>query len=71
MIGNGLHIKKFSPVQKALVQSVATLFGLKKANDVFFFVLDKVIDQQQEINRLKRLLEIKKKEIKTLKGETE
>ncbi len=53
------------------MQQISDAQKIKTVPEILFFALDKYTDQQQEIDRLKRILEIKKNEILKLKNGTD
>jgi len=66
MLGETTYIRKFTPEQRQQMEAVAMAFNLKTAPQVLFFTLDKYMEQQQDIARLKRLMTLKQTKYEAL-----
>ena len=66
MIKNSTHIRKFTPIQRQLLEKVAKAQKLKTVPDILFFALENFIEQEKEIARLNRIIEYKQKKIVNL-----
>ncbi|WP_395043146.1 hypothetical protein [Flavobacterium sp.] len=66
MIKNSTYIRTFTPLQRKQLQLVEQQEKLKTVPDILFYALDKFLDQQKEIERLKRIIEYKNKQIQSL-----
>ena len=71
MLGETTYIRKFTPEQRQQMEAVAMAFNLKTAPQVLFFTLDKYMEQQQDIARLKRLMALKQTKYETLQPQLE
>ena len=66
MIKKSTYIRSFTPLQRKQMQKIQDDEKIKTVPEILFFALDKYQDQQSEIERLKRLIEYKKRKIETL-----
>lgn len=66
MIKNSAHIRKFTPEQKRQLKAIADTQDIATAKNVLLFTLEQYQAQQNEIARLKRFLEVKRKKIEAL-----
>lgn len=66
MIKNSAHIRKFTPEQKKQLEAISVAQDIPTANNVLLFALDKYQQQLNEIDRLKRFLDMKQKKIEAL-----
>jgi len=67
MIKESTYIRTFTPLQRQQMEAIAMAHNLKTAPQILFYALDKYMEQQQEIARLKRLNALKQNKIETLK----
>lgn len=69
MIKNSTYIRSFTAEQRKNMEKVQADQGFKTVPEILFFALDKYLDQQTEIARLKRIIEYKQKKIERLQDE--
>ncbi|RDI07055.1 hypothetical protein [Flavobacterium sp. AG291] len=66
MIKNSAYIRLFTPGQLKALQAIAAEYKIKTAKKVLLFTLTSFIEHKQEIARLKRIIEYKKKQIEKI-----
>ncbi|RZJ91313.1 MAG: hypothetical protein EOO20_05390 [Chryseobacterium sp.] len=66
MIKRQIYIRKISPSQRAQLEAIGKENKLKTGPDIVFFILEKYPEQKLEIERLKRIIELKQKKIERL-----
>lgn len=68
MIKNSTYIRSFTKQQRSNLEKVQTAKGFKTVPEILFFALDKYLDQQTEIERLKRIIQYKQNKIERLEN---
>lgn len=68
MIKNSTYIRSFTKQQRANLEKVQANHGFKTVPEILFFALDKYLDQQTEIERLKRIIQYKQNKIERLEN---
>lgn len=66
MIKNNTIIRNLNDKQKQQLVAVQEQQKIKSVSKTFLFVLDAYLDQQKDIERLKRFLDLKQKKIEKL-----
>ncbi|WP_091083582.1 hypothetical protein [Flavobacterium gillisiae] len=68
MIKNSTYIRGFTPAQRKQLEAVAAQEKIKTVPEIFFFALDNYLEQQKEIDRLKRIIQYKQNKIERLEN---
>lgn len=71
MIKNSTYIRCFSPRHRKQMEEIQEQQKIKTVPEILFFALDGYLDQQKEIQRLKRIIEYKQKKIENLKQQSD
>lgn len=66
MIKKSTYIRSFTTKQRKQLGTVAATEKIKTVPEILFFTLDSHIEQQKEIERLKRIIEYKQNKIERL-----
>lgn len=66
MIKNSTYIRNFTTKQRKQLETVAASQKIKTVPEILFFTLDNYLDQQKEIERLKRIIQYKQNKIDKL-----
>ncbi|KFF17354.1 hypothetical protein [Flavobacterium hydatis] len=66
MIKKSTYIRSFTAVQHKQLEKVAKEQNIKTVPEILFFSLDAYLEQKQEIERLKRIIQLKKDKIDEL-----
>ncbi|MDV6167899.1 hypothetical protein R1T16_05645 [Flavobacterium sp. DG1-102-2] len=70
MIKDSAYIRQFTPEQSKALETIAAEHKINTAKNVLLFALEQYRDNQNEIARLKRFLDMKQKKIEKLTGES-
>ncbi|MFY0481645.1 hypothetical protein ACI6PS_03495 [Flavobacterium sp. PLA-1-15] len=71
MIKKSTIIRNLNEKQIKQLQEVQERNKIKSTSKTFLFVLDNYLDQQKDIERLKRIIDLKQKKIDNLKSEND
>lgn len=63
MIKNSTYIRNFTSLQKKQLEKVQKEQDMKTVPEILFFVLDKYLEQKQDIERLNRIIQLKQNKI--------
>ena len=69
MIKQSTYIRSFKPAQCKLLEKIGIENDLKTIPAILFYCLENHLDQRQEIQRLKRIIEYKQKKIDAFRNE--
>ncbi|MFK7099489.1 hypothetical protein V3471_00640 [Flavobacterium oreochromis] len=69
MIKSSTYIRSFTPEQRKQLEEVASTKGFKTVPEILFYALEQHLEQNKEIERLKRIIEYKQKKIEKLNNE--
>jgi len=68
MIKNSTYIRGFSSQQRKNLEKAQGLTGFKTVPEILFFALDRYLEQETEIERLKRIVQYKQNKIERLEN---
>lgn len=72
MIKKSTYIRNFTPKQVRLMEQIqATNKKLKTVPDILFFTLENAVDLLNDVERLKRIIDLKQKKIDQLNNKIE
>ena len=71
MIKKSTYIRDFTEKQRKQLEAVARFENIKTVPEILFFALENYLDQKNEIERLKRIIEYKQKRIDNLTPTTD
>ncbi|KIA99252.1 hypothetical protein OA93_06385 [Flavobacterium sp. KMS] len=66
MIKKSTYIRSFTATQQKQLEKVAKEQNIKTVPEILFFSLNSYLEQKQEIERLKRIIQLKKDKIDEL-----
>lgn len=68
MIKSSTYIRSFTQQQRRNLQKLQQQKGFKTVPEILFFALDKYLEQDTEIERLKRIIQYKQNKIERLEN---
>lgn len=68
MIKNSTYIRGFTLTQRKQLEIVQEQQKIKTVPEILFFALDNYLEQQKEIDRLKRIIQYKQNKIERLEN---
>lgn len=68
MIKNSTYIRGFTTKQRKQLEQVQQEQKIKTVPEILFFTLDQYLEQKQDNERLKRIIEIKQRKIERLEN---
>ena len=71
MIKQGVNIRKFSTLQRKMLQKIGFENGIKTVPKILFFCVDKVYDYKADLARKDRIIAYKQSKIVELKEKIE
>jgi hypothetical protein len=66
MIKKSTYIRSFTPLQHKQLEKVAKEQNIKTVPEILFFALDNYLEQKNEIERLKRIIQLKQDKIEKI-----
>lgn len=66
MIGKSTYIRSFTKQQRKQLELVSEQQKLNTVPDILFYTLEMYLDQQKEIERLKRIIDYKQAKIERI-----
>lgn len=66
MIKKSTYIRSFTPSQQKQLEKVAKEQSIKTVPEILFFSLDNYLEQKKEIERLKRIIQLKQNKIEQI-----
>ncbi|MBA0884937.1 hypothetical protein [Flavobacterium undicola] len=66
MIKKSTYIRSFTPSQQKQLEKVAKEQNIKTVPEILFFSLDNYLEQKKEIDRLKRIIQLKQDKIEKM-----
>ena len=67
MIKKSTYIRSFTDKQKEMLETLQSETKIKTVPELLFYALDIYFEQKKDIERLKRIIDIKQKKIEKLK----
>lgn len=68
MIKSSTYIRSFTQQQRRNLEKLQRQKGFKTVPEILFFALDKYLEQDAEIERLKRIIQYKQNKIERLQN---
>lgn len=68
MIKSSTYIRSFTQQQRRNLEKLQQQEGFKTVPEILFFALDKYLEQDAEIERLKRIIQYKQNKIERLEN---
>lgn len=68
MIKSSTYIRSFTQQQRRNLEKLQQQKGFKTVPEILFFALDKYLEQDAEIERLKRIIQYKQNKIERLQN---